>query len=265
MRVGDVDLYYEEYGTGDNVVLSAQMELAQGQSYQRLLGDAGFHVYYIQLRGFGKSTHVREAPPSGWYPMWAEDVYQLARAIGVDRFIYTGISHGAGVGWNLALAHPEALRALISVVGGPHDRTQPRRRGIGIDGATPPPMFEVPTTDPRRLQRRAERAQSREGRWERLSVEERAISPGKLFPDLETNEDVAARLSEVRVPTLLLYAAQDDIIPAQMALLAATSVQGAKLVLYQDHSHSLASEAPERLVQEVLVFMNELPSVHARA
>ena len=39
--------------------------------------------------------------------------------------------------------------------------------------------------------------------------------------------------------------------------------QGAKLVLYQDYSHSLASEAPERLVQEVLVFMKELQAAHA--
>jgi pimeloyl-ACP methyl ester carboxylesterase len=257
MRVGDVDFYYEEYGSGDNVVLSAQMELAQGQSYQRLLGEAGFHVYYIQLRGFGKSTHVHEAPPEGWYPRWAEDVYQFARVLGVDRFVYTGISHGAGVGWTLALAHPEALRAFISVVGGPHDRTQPRTRGIGIDGSNPPPMFEVPTTDPVRLQRRAERASSREGRWDRLSPEERAISPGRLFAELETNQQVAERLSQVRVPTLLLYAAQDDIIPAEMGLLAAKSVQGSKLVLYQDYSHSLASESPERLVQEVLLFMNE--------
>jgi pimeloyl-ACP methyl ester carboxylesterase len=257
MRVGDVDLHYEEYGTGDNVVLSAQMELAQGDSYQRLLGEAGFHVYYIQLRGFGKSTHVHNAPVTGWYPMWAEDVYQFGQQLGVDRFIYTGISHGAGVGWNLALAHPDALRAFISVVGGPHDRTQPRTRGIGIDGASPPPIFEVPTTDPLRLRRRAQRARQHQGRWERISPEERAISPGKLFPELETNAQVAARLREVLVPTLLLYAAQDDIIPPEMALLAAKSVPGAKLVLYQDHSHSLATEAPERLIQEVRVFMNE--------
>ena len=258
MRVGDVDLYYEEYGSGENVVLSAQMELAQGESYQRLLAEAGFHVYYIQLRGFGKSTHLHDTPAGGWYPTWALDVYQFARALGISQFIYTGVSHGAGVGWNLVLMHPEAVTAFVSVVGGPHDRTKPRVRGIGIDGANPPPIFEVPTTDPVRLRRRAARAQGREGRWERMSPEERAIAPGRLFEELETNEAVAARLSEVRVPTLLLYAAQDDLIPPEMGLLACKAVQGSKLVLYQDHSHSLAGEAPERLVDEVRLFMREL-------
>lgn len=109
------------------------------------------------------------------------------------------------------------------------------------------------------MRRRAARAQDREGRWERMSPEERAIAPGKLFAELETNDAVAARLSQVRVPTLLLYAAQDDLIPPEMGLLACKAVQRSKLVLYQDHSHTLAGEAPERLVDEVLLFMRELP------
>jgi pimeloyl-ACP methyl ester carboxylesterase len=224
----DVELYYQEYGRGDSVVLSAHMAITPGESYQQRLGQAGFHVYSLQLRGFGESTHVFEVPAAGWYATWAEDVYQFGRALGVNQFIYTGVSHGAGVGWHLALAHPEALHAFVAVVGGPHDRTQPRTRGIGVDGG---PRLASP--------------------------EERAISPGKLFPELETNEQVSELLSQVKVPTLLLYAAQDDIIPPAMALLALQAVPGAKLVLYQDHSHSLAHEAPERLVDEFVLFMKE--------
>jgi pimeloyl-ACP methyl ester carboxylesterase len=258
INLDDVDLYYEEYGAGESVVLSAHMQLTTARLYLQLLADAGFHVFSIQLRGFGDSTHVDTAPEGGWYPAWAEDVYRFAFTLGVKQFVYTGVSHGAGVGWYLALAHPEALAAFVSVVGGPHDRTQPRTRGIGVDGPTPLPMFEVPTHDPLRLQRRMERARSNHGRWQRLSAEERAISPGKLFPELETNAAVGARLSQVRAPTLLLYAAQDDIIPPEMGLLAARSVPRAKLVLYQDHSHSLASEAPERLVDEIRLFLNEV-------
>ena len=101
---------------------------------------------------------------------------------------------------NLAMAHPEALRAFVSVVGGPYDRSMPRTRGIGVGGPAPPPMFEVPTSDPDRLRRPAERARVLQGRWEHLSAEERAIAPGKVFPELETNEELAQRLSEVRVP-----------------------------------------------------------------
>jgi pimeloyl-ACP methyl ester carboxylesterase len=254
-----VELYYEEYGSGDDVVLSAHMAITPGDSYQKRLGNAGFHVYSLQLRGFGESTHVFEAPQGGWYPFWAEDVFRFAQTVGANRFIYTGVSHGSGVGWNLALAHPEALHAFVAVVGAPHDRTKPRTRGMGVDGANPPPMFEVPTTDPVRLERRAQRARFMEARAQRLSSpEERAINPGRLFPELDTNEQVAERLSKVKTPLLLLAAAQDDLIPAEMSLLTLKSVQGAKLVMYQDHSHSLAHEAPERLVDEFVLFMEEI-------
>jgi pimeloyl-ACP methyl ester carboxylesterase len=258
LTTANTTLYYQEFGSGDEVVLSAHMDVSSGESYQKLLGDAGLHVYDIQLRGFGRSAHVSEQPASGWYPTWAEDVFQFARTLGVDRFVYTGVSHGAGVGWNVALAHPDAVKAFVAVVGGPHDRSQPRIRGIGVDGENPPPFFLVPTTDPLRLRRRAELARVMQERRTRVvSPEERAINPGRVFPELETNEQVAARLAEVRVPTLLLNGAQDDLIPAQMSLLVATSVPGAKLVLYQDHSHMLAREAPERLVEEVKLFLRE--------
>jgi len=54
-----------------------------------------------------------------------------------------------------------------------------------------------------------------------------------------------------------VHGAQEDIIPAGMALLVTRSVPGSKLVLYQDHSHSLGGEALERLVAQVLVFVRE--------
>jgi pimeloyl-ACP methyl ester carboxylesterase len=264
LNVGEAELYYDEYGSGDDVVLSAQMEVNGPESYQALLGRAGLHVYDIQLRGFGRSSHVFEPPAAGWYPTWAEDVYQFARALGVDSFIYTGVSHGSGVGWYVTLAHPDAVRAFVGVVGGPHDRSKPRVRGMGIDGDAPPSFFLVPTTDPERLRRREHNARRMQERAARqVPPEERAINPGKVWPDLQTNEQVAERLRQVHVPTLLLNGAQDDLIPADMSLLVATSVPGAKFVLYQDHSHTLAREAPERLVDEVIVFLREIKALWA--
>jgi pimeloyl-ACP methyl ester carboxylesterase len=149
--------------------------------------------------------------------------------------------------------HPEALRAFVGVVGGPHDRSKPRVRGMGMASA---PMFVVPTTDLTRLRRRAAWLQASSETAEPAGTV--PINPGKVFPELDTNDEVAERLSHVSVPTLLLNGAQDDIIPAEMSLLVARSVPGAKMVLFQDHSHTLAREAPERLVSEITLFLSEL-------
>lgn len=252
MSANGVELYYEEYGSGPDVVLSAQNRITNGpESYLEMLAGTGLHVYSIQLRGFGYASSTTAEPPGGWYPTWAEDVYQFARALGVSPFIYTGISHGAGVGWNLVLMHPEAIRAFIGIVGGPHDRSKPRVRGMGM---APVPMYVVPTDDPLRLRRRAAWQESG------AAAVAESINPGSVFPELESNGQVVERLSRVSVPTLLLNGAQDDIIPAEMSLRVAQAVPGAKMVLYQDHSHTLARESPERVVAEVELFLEELHS-----
>src|SRR5919202_5069831 len=182
------ELYYEEYGSGPDVVLSAQNRITNGpESYLELLAGAGLHVYSIQLRGFGRSSPVTGEPTGGWYPTWAEDGDQFARALGVSRLIYTGVSHGAGVGWNLVLMHPEAIRAFVGIVGGPHDRSRPRVRGMGL---APVPMYVVPTDDPVRLRRRAAWQQSS------ASAGAESINPGRVFPELETSQQIAERLAQ---------------------------------------------------------------------
>ena len=39
---------------------------------------------------------------------------RLADAMGIDKFFYTGHSHGAGIGWHLCMNHPERLRGFFA-------------------------------------------------------------------------------------------------------------------------------------------------------
>jgi pimeloyl-ACP methyl ester carboxylesterase len=41
--------------------------------------------------------------------------------MGIDKFIYTGASHGAGTGWHVVLNYPERVKAFVAYVGGPHN------------------------------------------------------------------------------------------------------------------------------------------------
>ena len=255
MSANGAQLYYEEYGGGPDVVLSAQNRITSGpESYLELLAAAGLHVYSIELRGFGRSSPASGEPHGGWYPTWAEDVYQFARGLGVARFLYSSVSHGAGVGWNLVLM--SRTRCARSWALSADRMTGPNRACAAGHGQ----RADVSSCRPTTLYACAVQ---RVGSNRTSSLPRRrppSHQPGQGLSDLDTNEQVAARLSQVSVPTLLLNGAQDDLIPAEMALLVARAVRGAKLVLFQDHSHTLAREAPERLVDEVMLFLKEIGS-----
>ncbi|WP_102346257.1 alpha/beta fold hydrolase [Bacillus sp. Marseille-P3661] len=266
-NVNGIELYYEEFGSGDNVIISAQQDFSKG-GYQEILADKGYHVYTITLRGYGKSTHVFEDLGFGWYPTWSNDIREFAKSLGISQFIYTGVSHGAGVGWQIAQDEPEVLKAFISVVGAPNDRaggdvSEARRKMIEAADANdptyrPPGIYLVPTSDPKRLARREIMKKEKEERFISMTREEKLINPRKPFPHAKTNEELALELSKIQVPTLLLCGCQDDISSAEMGLLAAKAVPGAKAIFYQDHSHTLSREIPEEIVEEVVLYLNHL-------
>jgi len=271
IRLGDVELYYEEYGGGGTVVVSAQMAFTEGRYPSRLAGPpTGYHVYCLQLRGYGRSTHVFEDLGERWYPTWAEDVHRFARALGLPRFVYTGISHGAGVGWYLALAHPEDLLGFVSVVGGPHDRsggdTSAARRAQIEAGRDPEKLRQIlqrglppdAEGDPDTKQRREALLQRRINRFLAMSDEELRINPRKPFPEARTDAELARLLSRVEVPTLLVAGMRDHIISPEASLRAATSVPGAVAVFFQDASHWVAEEHEEAVIAHVKVFVDRL-------
>ncbi|THG31592.1 alpha/beta fold hydrolase [Naasia lichenicola] len=273
MDIGNGELWYEEFGSGDEVVLSSAMGFAAG-TYPELLAapPTGYHVYTIQARGFGQSDHPASPPAIGWLDQWADDVCAFADRLGVDRFIYTGISHGGGIGWHIARRHPERLKALISVVGTPHDRaggtqsSEGRRRFIEErhDRAKTVAMFEHMagwTDDSARQEARARRFASSAEEAANRPDDEAQINQGKPFPEAQTDEELAEVYRGIRLPVLIFAALRDGVISPQSALRAAVNVRGAKAVLFEDEGHMMGEESPERLAREVRVFVDELNGV----
>jgi pimeloyl-ACP methyl ester carboxylesterase len=273
MDVENGELWYEEFGSGDEIVLSSAMGFAAG-AYPEILASAptSYHVYTIQARGFGRSTHPEAVPQIGWLDQWADDVCAFADRIGADRFIYTGISHGGGIGWHIARRHPERLKALISVVGTPHDRaggtesSAGRRRFIEQrrDPAVVTSILEHmagPTDDPDRLASRRVRFAAAAEEAARRPDDEAQINQGKPYPDAKTDEELAEVYRGIRVPVLILAAMRDGVISPEAALRAAVNVRGAKAVLFEDEGHMMGEESPERLAREVRVFVDELNGV----
>ncbi len=252
-------LHYEEYGTGDRVILSAMAGLFYPDGLQQALARRGYHVYCMTLRGFFPSSFVTEDYGTGWYDRFAEDVTALADHLSLDRFFYLGASHGAGVGWHLLWRHPERIRSFVAVVPGPHslETGSMSFRQMLMQGLiTELPPFDPPTDDPDRLARR----QKREA-WLKSLPEpgplEKKVDYGRPLMCCGTEEKLREVLCSLRTPTLILGGTEDPISTPALMTRTACCLPDCKLVMYSKSGHNIDTDIPEELADEADRFLQE--------
>jgi non-heme chloroperoxidase len=91
----NIDLYYEDHGSGKPVVLIHGYPL-NGTSWEKQLGallGAGYRVITYDRRGFGQSSQ----PTTGYdYDSFAEDLGKLVTKLELRDFALVGFSMGGG-------------------------------------------------------------------------------------------------------------------------------------------------------------------------
>src|SRR5277367_6085632 len=91
----DIELYYEDHGSGDPIVLIHGYPLS-GASWEKqvpALLAAGHRVITYDRRGFGKSSQ----PTTGYnYDTFAEDLHKLVTHLKLRDFALVGFSMGGG-------------------------------------------------------------------------------------------------------------------------------------------------------------------------
>lgn len=272
LKLKDIQLEYEEYGSGDRYLICCQQNHSRIVNWTRVLAEQeGFHTFDIIIRGYGQSSRITEDLGDTWYDVWSQDALDFADAMGIDKFFYTGMSHGAGIGWYICVKAPERLRGFFGVVAGPHSKDgietgEARMRTIRaaetqetwnrhcdeIDRNTKP----VRTADMTDEQWETVVALQKEQveNWRKMTPEEARLNVRKPFPTQKTEEELIAHLSQIRVPTLLLGGAQDPISLPENLLRSLRAVPKSKLVLYEDCSHSLDTERVDEVVADIMGF-----------
>lgn len=104
---------YDEAGDGPPLLL-VHAGIADRRMWDAIMPALAARHRTIRpdLRGYGE-TPLPEEPFC-----WTADVRDLLRALGVERADVVGVSMGAGVALDLALAHPEMVRRLVLVAPG---------------------------------------------------------------------------------------------------------------------------------------------------
>ncbi|MCH5287046.1 MAG: alpha/beta hydrolase [Christensenellaceae bacterium] len=248
----DITLAYEEYGSGDRYVLSAQVGFAP-HGMQQMLAQMGYHVYCITLRGFAPSTLLREDYGENWYDIFADDVAAFADKMGIGQFDYMGASHGAGVGWHLTLRHPDRVQAFIAVVAGPHslDAGTLSYRQMVLQGliASPPPMDPPIDNDDARVRRRQARSEWLSAKPEPDPLE-KAVDYRRPLLRLGSEENLKAALRTIQTPTLLIGGVDDPISTPELLIRTAKCLPHCKLVLYANCGHNVDTDLIEETCGE---------------
>jgi pimeloyl-ACP methyl ester carboxylesterase len=257
---GSATLAAEAHGTGSPDVLLLHAGVTDQRSWHHVvaaLPDA--RCLTFDARGYGDTTY---APQDGWSAV--DDAVAVLDAYDVASAVVVGSSMGGRTSVDLALTHPDRVRALVligpAVSGAPEPTYEPEILALDDEWEAAEERGDLATVN--RLERRVwlDGPTAPDGRVTGaaldlfLDMNARALDaddPG------ERHEDGAAwhRLGEIAVPTLVLVGEHDlRYIKENCAQLAA-QVPGARLIDLPGVAHVPHVEADPTTLAEIAAFV----------
>ncbi len=268
-RSGDVHIAYQVVGDGpfDLVFVPGyvtHLELAWKLPTfgPALVGTASFsRMIKFDKRGTGMSDPVSGAPT---LETRMDDVRAVMDAVGSRRAALFGLSEGASMSVLFAATYPERTAALVL-------RSAFARTLWAPDYPWGRTEDEYEREIERELRLYGPRKQALEaaGALGRFDDDEReafldylrySASPGMLEALLRMNKDIDVRhvLPAVRVPTLVLHGADDEIVSSEAARYLAECIPGARFIEHPGVGHLALGEAADRVIGEMDRFLTDV-------
>src|SRR5712672_3831570 len=199
-----------------------------------------FAVFAPEHPGFGQSDD----------PPWLDQVSDLAyfyldllKALGLERVHLMGTSLGGWIAAELAVRDTARL-ASLTLVGAV---------GITAQGEPIPDIFRMPVEENlRRFYADQERAARRVGDMAKVDMEvaakNRATVTRLAYRPRFHNPDLGKWLHRIDVPTLLIWGAEDGLVPPAFGAAYRALIPGAKLVVLPAAGHAPFDEQKDAFV-----------------
>lgn len=216
---------------------------------------ATHRVLSYDHRGIGRTAQV----PVRDIDQLADDFVGLLDALGIATVHFVGHSTGGAIGMSVAVRYPERVSSLL-LYASIHRADAYRRRVFALRSrilAELGPEEYARTTSllfypPAYVADNAAALEAGEARAV-AEIGTPEIMDSRFAAIL--NFDIAARLGEVRAPTLVLCAQDDMLTPAYFSREIAAAIPGAELWLWESGGHALSRSRPaefEAVVREFL-------------
>jgi non-heme chloroperoxidase len=265
----DIQLYYEDHGSGDPVVLIHGYPLS-GASWDKqipVLLEAGHRVIAYDRRGFGKSSQ----PTTGYnYDTFAEDLHKLVTHLKLRNFALVGFSMGGGEVARYIGKHGSKGVSKAVIIGGipPYLlKTADNSDGVdasvfeGIQKAVAADRYAFFTeffknffnTDVFLGKRISEQAV--QASW---NVAASASATASLACVPTWHEDFRNDVVRIDVPTLVIHGDADRIVPIKASgEKTAKLVKGARLATIKDGPHAVNWTHADEVNAELVNFLGK--------
>jgi non-heme chloroperoxidase len=263
----NIDLYYEDHGSGKPVVLIHGYPLS-GASWEKqvpVLLDAGFRVITYDRRGFGKSSQ----PTTGYkYDTFAQDLHQIVTHLKLRDFALVGFSMGGGeVARYIGKYGSKGITKAVFISAVPPFllKTPDNPEGVdrsvfdGLQKAVVADRYAFFTdffknfynTDVFLGKRVSEQAV--QASWN-LAAGASATASYACVPTWY--EDFRQDVARVDVPTLVLHGEADRIVPFNAGgAKTAKLIKGARLVAIKDGPHAINWTHADQVNPELVNFL----------
>jgi len=269
--INGIDVYYEEHGSGDPLLLIMGLA-ADSVAWMFQLPDfsAKYRTIVFDNRGVGRTSK-----PAGPYTIsqMADDAAGLLDSLDVRRAHVLGVSMGGMIAQELALRHPQRVRGLVlgctyakpdegvgrqlesslKVFGGsrgPNGELQ-----VDLSKLDPMMFFQhlLPTVfNPPFIMNELPKL---------MQVFSGALQYGFSMDAIlaqvvaTQKHDTLDRLGKITAPTLVLTGDNDLLIPSANSDILAAKIPGAKLTKIPGGSHGFNFETPDTFNTAVLEFL----------
>jgi len=264
---GEIDLYYEDHGSGMPIVLVHGWPLS-GASWEKqilTLLNYGCRVVTYDRRGFGNSSK----PATGYdYDTFAEDLHKLVNKLDLRDFTIAGFSMGGGevaryIGRYgtkhvkgaifISAVPPFLLKTSDNPQGIPKDVFDGMKFSIAADRLSFMAKFLSDFYNVDVLKGKSVTDQVVQWSWNTAAV---ASARGTIDCVTAFGEtDFRSDLKKIDVPTLVIHGTEDRIVPYPISgKLTAETVRGSKLVSIDGAPHGLIWTHADQVNREILEF-----------
>ncbi len=269
VMIGDCRIWYEVDGSGEHMLQIGGAGF--GHENFNAVSEAmkaNFTVIDFDLRGYGLSDRPEQHYD---FDVWADDVAEVIRAVGVDRTHVHGTSMGGMVAIRLAAKYPELIDTLIlSCTAAKSDHMMRARWKVWIElakayGTDSEILAEEISTQA--LSRRFldgptgdDTVTAIQGVLERNAPVFTFNAACQAMIDMDLTEDLKA----IQAPTMVVAGDEDILTPltqGPQGLGSAKIVElipNAELCLMQGIAHSNLLEAPEASVNDIVAFVSRV-------